>query len=79
MFLRAYMQGEWGLTPTLGASALAQWLTKKAYPTTRDQVNYAKKSKLVAKVVPRTPEVDQLIDVLQAEFPTIDVDRFLID
>lgn len=79
VFLRAYMQGAWGLTPTKGASELAAWLTGKGYKTTRDQVNYAKKSKLVAKVIPRTPEVETLLTQLMDEYPSIEVKQFMID
>ncbi|MDH6183581.1 DNA polymerase [Polaromonas sp. CG_23.6] len=77
-FLRAYAQGAWGLTRTMSYPQLAAWLTALGYPTKADELKNAKRASLVEGVVPDSPQVRALLDVLKAQFPALEVDQFLV-
>lgn len=77
VFLRAYAKQVWGITRTFSYPELAAWLTEKGYPTTATEVKNAARAKLVENVVPVTEDVKQLLAVLRAEFPDLDVAKFV--
>ena len=77
-FLRAYAQGAWGLTRTMSYPQLATWLTAQGYSTKADEVKNAKRFTLVEGVVPDSPQVRALLDTLKTQFPTLEVDQFLV-
>lgn len=77
-FLRAYAKGAWGLTRTMSYPELAAWLTDRGYPTKADELKNAKRAPLVEGVVPDSPQVMALLDILKAQFPTLEVDQFLV-
>lgn len=77
VFLRAYAKGVWGIKRTYTYAALAEWLTQQGYPTSASEVKNAARSKLVENVVPVTDEVRQLLTVLHAEFPSLELTKFV--
>lgn len=77
LFLRAYAQEAMGLTRTLSYAELALWLTSEGFPTRREEVQNAKRAKLVEKVVPDVTAVRLLIDLLLTNFPDFQADRLL--
>ena len=78
IFLRAYAQSAWGLLRTMSYPQLAAWLTAKGYPTKTDQIKNAKREDLVEGVVPDSSEVSALLNILKAQFPALEVGRFLV-
>ena len=77
LFLRAYAQEALGLVQTLSYRELAEWLTAAGYPTRREEVQNAKRAKLVENVVPNVANVRLLLDFLVVRFPTLQQDRLL--
>lgn len=77
VFLRAYTKADWGITRSFSYAELADWLTRKGYPTTATEVKNAARAKLVENVVPLNTEVRQLLAVLREEFPDLDVAKFV--
>jgi hypothetical protein len=77
LFLRAYVQGLCGLTKTMTNAALADWLTTHGYPTTVDELKNATRSKFVEHAIPATRRVLELAKVLEAGFPSIEINKFL--
>ena len=76
LFLRAYTQNAWGTRKTMSYGELAEWLTAKGYSTTVAEVKNAVRAKLVEGVVPETLKVLELLSVLQAAQPGLEVARF---
>lgn len=77
LFLRAYAKEALGLCQTLNYRELAQWLTAAGYPTRREEVQNAKRAKLVEAVVPDVAAVRLLLDLLLARFPSFQGNRLL--
>lgn len=80
MFLRVYTRSAWGLdAKAMSYAELARWLTEQGYPTTKEDVENAKRpnAKLVAHVVPPTPAVQKFVERLAAQFPQFDSARLL--
>lgn len=80
MFLRAWTREELGLTKTMSASKLAAWLTANRMKTSHYDVKNASREthRFEEGVVPRTPEVLDLLQVLKTQFPEADLDRLLL-
>jgi hypothetical protein len=75
MFLRAYTRSVWGLdAKSMSYRELALWLTENGYPTTKEDVENARRpsAKLYEHVADATPAVDRFIEVVKAKFPTFD-------
>lgn len=80
IFLRAYVRSAWGLdAKAMSYAELARWLTEQGYPTSKEDVENAKRpsAKLVAHVVPPTPAVQIFVERLAAQFPRFDNARLL--
>jgi hypothetical protein len=77
LFLRAYTKGLCGLTRTMTNVALADWLTDRDYPTTEDDLKNANRFDFVEHAIPATRRVVELAEVLKAEFPGIQICKFL--
>ena len=77
LFLRAYSQGLCGLTKTMSNVDLAKWLSDRGYPTTTDDLKNAKRAKFVEHAVPATRSVLALAKVLEAGFPSIEINKFI--
>ena len=80
MFLRAYTRSEWGLNAkAMSYSELARWMTDKGFPTSKADVENARRirAKLEAHRVPSTPAVVKFVAVLAAQFPTFQCSTML--
>lgn len=77
LFLRAYVQGLCGLSKTMTNAVLADWLTTHGYPTTVDELKNATRAKFVEHAIPPTRRVLELAKVLEAGFPSIEINKFL--
>lgn len=81
LFIRAYVNGDWGLNKNNAHTEVAQFLTDKGYPTTRyDFQNVKSKNEdgIVIKYksppkLPNTAPVRKLLKVLQDKFPELNV------
>ena len=75
MFLRAYTRSQWGLDARqFTYTEVACWLTDCGYTTGKRDLENARRlnSKLVDALVPLTPAVDKLLNVIEAKFPDFD-------
>lgn len=78
-FLAAYVQRACGLSSNLlSQSKLAAWLTEVGYPTKVHDVKNAGRTVFHEHAVPRSPEVLAFFQVMKGRFPTLEVDRFLV-
>ena len=80
MFLRAYVRSAWGLdAKAVSYSALARWLTAGGFPTTKEDVENARRpnAKLVERLVVRHCAVDQFITLVQSEFPSFEAHNLI--
>jgi hypothetical protein len=83
MFLRAYVRSKWGLDAkhplAMSYRDLAEWLTGHGYSTKREDLENSNRSncKLVGHRVPKTPEVETFLAVIQAQFPTFEASMLL--
>lgn len=68
----------WGLARSMSHPDLAGWLTIQGYPTKADDLRNAKRAKLLGSVVPATPQVLMLLDILILQFPGLDGRQFLV-
>ncbi len=77
-FLKAYTRGLWGL-PGGGYKAVADYLTKSGYPTTEDDLKYAKRSKNepVANAIPADEEVGGLVQILLKRHPQFEWNKLV--
>jgi hypothetical protein len=57
---------------------LAVWLTEQGYSTKTDEVKNTKRFPLVEGVVPDSPQVRALLDILKAQFPALEAEQFLV-
>lgn len=79
IFLRAYVQGEWGLANELPYREVAELLTRCGCPTTVDDVKNGNKGKLTANVVPRTARTKVVFARMKKVFSGLDVAYFFAD
>jgi hypothetical protein len=80
MFLRAYTRSVWGLDARrMSYAELARWLTDGGYPTTKADVENAKRSsaKLVEHVVVKNGVVEQFVEFVQSRFPPFEGHRLI--
>ncbi len=68
----------WGL-PGGGYKAVADYLTKSGYPTTEDDLKYAKRSKNepVANAIPADEEVGKLIQIHLKRYPQFEWEKLV--
>lgn len=79
MFLRALTRGAWGARTEMSYTEVAVWLTTAGYPTSVTELKNARRAALVENAVAATPEVLALVAVLVAEFPDLEVAKFIGD
>lgn len=73
VFLRAICRGTWGLVKNKTNNEIAEWLTIAGYETNADELKNAKRAKLVEHIVPATNKVIELLKILYAEYPDMDI------
>ena len=56
----------------------AGWLTAQGYPTRADELTNAKRAPLVDGMVPDSPQVRALLDILKTQYPALEEDQFLV-
>jgi hypothetical protein len=80
MFLRAYVRSEWGLDASAASYAeLAKWLHELGYRTQKEDVENARRpsAKLIARVVPRSPVIENFIARIREKFPNFQGEMLL--
>lgn len=82
LFLRAFTQKLLGVVPNEGRMThqdMADWLTSLGYKTNKAAVSNAGRALMTEQAVPATDEVLAFIAAVTVRFPTMQVDRFLIE
>ena len=78
-FLAAYVQRTWGLVDVdLSQAGLAKWLTAAGFKTAVHHVKNAGRTQLYEHLVPPVPEVLAFLEVVKARFPSLEIERFLV-
>lgn len=77
-FLRAYTRELWGLQKTMSYPALANLLTERGYPTTKDDISNANRAKHgpAEGCCARTAETEALAGLLKEIFPQLEIEKF---
>lgn len=71
--------GLWGLDGAdLSQRKLAEWLTSQGYETSVSAVKNGTRERPVEHLVPATEEVVAFLEKVEARFPGLEVERFLI-
>jgi hypothetical protein len=81
-FLRAFTQKLLGVISDrekMTHQGMAEWLTSLGYETNKAAVSNAGRAELTEQAVPATADVLKFIAAVKVRFPTIEVERFLIN
>jgi hypothetical protein len=81
MFLRAYTRLAWGLDAgAMSYSELARWLSEQGYPTTKADVENARRptARLIEHAVPHTSAVERFVDTISSRFPSFERSKLLV-
>ncbi len=78
MFLRAYTRSAWGLDArAMSYAELAHWLTEAGYPTTKKDVENARRpnAELVEQAIVQNGAANKLLALIQSRFPSFEGHR----
>jgi hypothetical protein len=80
MFLRAYTRSAWSLDArAMSYAKLAHWLTEGGYPTTKEDLENARRpnAKLIEQALVKNDAVNEFVTFIKSRFPSFEEHRLI--